>query len=1236
VQWRFWAGRKARLVLALIGVIILGAGLSAISLLTETIKGTVVRTYEQTWRAPYDILVHVPLPEGTKLPDLTEPNVLTTLPPGITVAQLEQVRQVPGIQVAAPIAVVGYVRAGPIYEFPSMDPANKEFKHPGPGLYRITSRVVSQASGVPEELVERSLVYFPDPRTRKVPDNLPPGTLVADGRQLSGTTISTQIPTFLVGVDPVAESRLVGLENALIRGRYLDAAEPIGSLPGPDERPIPIIPVLVNTHAFQDISHHLTIEELDENLQVKRTVLNKLVEGEQLPGVLDEGAVRLYTLSGQSGPLAYKPVESPFPERWPVAFSLHPTEADLAPSLTVLKDAETSVSLGRSFRSWTPSPVRRLFSYDIKGFFDSAKLSVVKDPVSHMPLMTYRPAEALHVLDPQGRPINPPRRVSGGLSPVSFLSAPPALLTTIQGAVALAGDRAINAIQVKVEGAEHLTPETLTRVRQVAQEIERRTGLVAEVTMGSSPMNVLVQVPASGKYAPFGWVEERWIHKDAAVTTIQQVEFGYSAFIGLVLAVAALYGMATALAGITARRRELGVAIAVGWPTRSLAWLAAGEQLLFAALAGLLGAVTAALGGSRPSVTGMVLLASFLLYLPAILVAAWAAARTPPGDALRFGDTAPSRRVMPGTGILSLASSSLLGRPVRTLLTSVAIALPTALLMVLLFISRHLNGVLYTTVTGEYAALRVSPLQYVAGLVALAIAAVTAFDLIRQNAVDRRPERALLSALGWPRRWIAATMVAEGGLLGVFAGLLGVAGGLGALGLLYGGEAIRAWPQALLAGVLPILLGLLTGLIGSLPEQRAWDRSEMAGVSASQVARLGPRTFAAAAAASLLLIGAAGVVAIPHWIAQFRAQQASAKSAGDRATAEIEAAVALQNGALERLDIEAFLRTIDPLARAYLMEQRHWLESAQRWQQAHPSGKIARSLGHVTLLGENTARVRLIQTVDGDLSSVLETVWTRTRDGQWLEHGLWQEVLEESGVSVWYSDLLSPEVARAALKNAQEAAEIAGRLGWRPDSPIILELKPNREALYASIGPDVRPPNLVSWTEFGEPIRAFPVQGRVPGVGSLLRLAVMQTIMEKSHNHAADWLRLGLSLHVQAEGLGSLPRLMEEYRAHELLPLTQLANQVPFYQLSDDDFAAAERTTTLLTLFLKERFGHNALHEVIERLAEQPADPRMLDRVTKPDRDRATIAAIEQVTGKSWYDLDQELRAWWQSKRQGR
>src|SRR5699024_254204 len=147
------------------------------------------------------------------------------------------------------------------------------------------------------------------------------------------------------------------------------------------------------------------------------------------------------------------------------------------------------------------------------GSFAPTLLDISQDPLNELPMETYRPAQAELVLDGSEQPVNPPRPLTPPNNTVTanenFLEHPPMMLTTLDAAVDLAlDDRPISAIRMKVDGVEDLSEESQAKVEQVAEEIERETGLITDIILGSSPQPTLVHVPAINETEELGWVEQ--------------------------------------------------------------------------------------------------------------------------------------------------------------------------------------------------------------------------------------------------------------------------------------------------------------------------------------------------------------------------------------------------------------------------------------------------------------------------------------------------------------------------------------------------------------------------------------------------------------------------------------------------------------------------------------------------------------------------------------------------------
>ena len=176
-------------------------------------------------------------------------------------AQWRQIEQIPGVQVAAPIAMVGYylVNADFPVDLPAADLARS-----GRQLYRTTTTWVS-ANGATRIVQPPTYVYVTPDRVYKsligdvTPETLPDGSTVtpcpATGSasspfdyaqqaeawcfskinglgtsetltspDLNGHTgfgVSWEFPMLVAAVDPAAEAKLDGLDHAVTSGQYL-------------------------------------------------------------------------------------------------------------------------------------------------------------------------------------------------------------------------------------------------------------------------------------------------------------------------------------------------------------------------------------------------------------------------------------------------------------------------------------------------------------------------------------------------------------------------------------------------------------------------------------------------------------------------------------------------------------------------------------------------------------------------------------------------------------------------------------------------------------------------------------------------------------------------------------------------------------------------------------------------------------------------------------------------------
>jgi len=310
-------GRGARTAALLAGIVIACASLGVLVSTARTqnlqVRGTVGRAF----RSSYDILVR---PRGSQTPmerreGLVRDNFLSGIFGGITIAQYRQIAKLPGVQVAAPIAMVGYVlqsvqSAGNV-DWLTVTLGPRQLRAPRQlfsvqvsrvtdrGLVRLTDQrgfayVTDRPLATPngfggsgyfgytERLASgRSVLVCPQPNEgQRVPG--PFSRLVREafldlcvskrpGEGVLGLTHGRlQIaprwwfPFLLAAIDPRAEARLDGLKASVVRGRYLsEGAVPAKRHYGGVDHVV--VPVLASTRPYVDDADQVTVSRLSDS-----------------------------------------------------------------------------------------------------------------------------------------------------------------------------------------------------------------------------------------------------------------------------------------------------------------------------------------------------------------------------------------------------------------------------------------------------------------------------------------------------------------------------------------------------------------------------------------------------------------------------------------------------------------------------------------------------------------------------------------------------------------------------------------------------------------------------------------------------------------------------------------------------------------------------------------------------------------------------------------------------------
>jgi len=658
LAWSQLRFRTTRAIALLAGLLLATTAFTVLTAASRTAQARTTGTVAAHFVPAYDILVR---PAGARTArethtDTVQPNFLAGIYGGITMDQYHTVAGIPGVEVAAPVAMVGYALLGTWIGRPL---PSASVAQPGRQLYRTTTTWVS-GNGTTRVTQPPSYVYVTpsplrfDSSTGGTSEVLPGGRTVAvcpydvpqPGDNPFGPAVqSTEdcwskvnhfapppgitlpsnpswgtgwvLPVLIAAIDPAAEAKLDGLNHALVSGSYLSE----NATARPPSRDTQTFPVLAASRSgiteyavsqLQQLTAPTTPPQMTagwltreapvtgRTLTVERTsaeqAYQSLLTAMQEKGQTQEAVNGYWSV----GPVKFQGAGSgpivPVPVHNPLsvwtAGGIAAASMDNADNQYRALTAHAPTS-----NSWTGS----IASPKLVGIFNPAKVTS-PDPLSRVPLgyepVTAAPANAASRAALQGADLGPNQNLGGLVSQpvdlVTTLSALPALQNTgYYGADLPIGDP-ISVIRVRVAGVTGPDPVSLERVREVAQQIAVRTHLDVDIVAGSSPVATPVILPAGKFGQPTLALTENWVKKGVAIAILRAVDKKSIALFTLILVVCVLFVANAASAAVRGRRRELGVLACLGW-TRPRLFAAVLAELAGIGLAAGLLAVVAAL-----------------------------------------------------------------------------------------------------------------------------------------------------------------------------------------------------------------------------------------------------------------------------------------------------------------------------------------------------------------------------------------------------------------------------------------------------------------------------------------------------------------------------------------------------------------------------------------------------------------------------------------------------------------
>lgn len=849
---------ETRYAFLLVGLIVVSAGSLLVAAASQTRLIVAEQSLNQYWRTTYDILVR---PTNARSPieekyGLVEANTLSGIAGGITFGQYEVIRSIPGVQVAAPIAMIGYLDQ-------ILWPGEINFPDQ-PGVY-VMEETASVNDGIhaytPPDF-PHLIYYFFD----RNPQEPPPDALY--GSQAGVINIDSadrttggwvNFPFLIAAIDPNQEAALVGLDRTLVAGRYLQENEslvPQVETLDTSGKPIQLngkssirLPVLINANNYVNLTETsylkrvllppdvtrvdqilarggikylagLPTQTLDEATADNRVMYEKMFAAISPQLVGQSGAASMiggfYQAISPPGPIVYREAKTR-PSNYPgIVLELVPPGSPAGSSWPQYRADSGNVEF--LVNSWM----------DPTGMFNISRLPKPAD-VNRVPLETYFPPIGILRFDDLGHPQNPPQELHPMLNPLGYIQSPPLILTTLDAARAMRGEAAISAIRIRValDGCSAKQPETCPvtpaaerKIEAIAIEIQRRTGLSVDIMVGSSPVRILVHIPG------VGYVEEQWIQKGVNLVYKQGIQAGNWFLLGTLLVAGGLFTLDLTWAEVVAERRLIALEKALGWRSSSVFAQVLGRGLFIGILAVFLG-TACALGWTQmvnwqlPPVWLITGLPLGMLAITTLggLVPAWTASRVPPLIEIQQGGVRYRRgKSTWAPGVWGYAWRGVLRRPGRSLLAGLTAVLSAALLVLLLTVMRYQQGMLSGTLLGEFILLHVEGFHYAIVIIGLGLAALSTTNGLLESILERRREIAVLKAVGWRTGEVARLFVLEGTLLGFSGGLLGSL--LGTLVFLYLYRSVEpGMGLVILVGV--CIPGLVATLASLYPARQA-------------------------------------------------------------------------------------------------------------------------------------------------------------------------------------------------------------------------------------------------------------------------------------------------------------------------------------------------------------------------------------------------------------------------------
>ncbi|MBB4826291.1 ABC-type antimicrobial peptide transport system permease subunit [Sporosarcina luteola] len=726
---------------------------------------------DKNWRYQYDLLVtpaSVDISEGLEEGWLAPQSSIASYG-GISFADLQEIRDIPGIKVAAPLSLLGYVEVQGLGAYYTADEK---------GAYSRSRLLTTTFDGLSDitiydfvDVREYSEIFGSNPYEWDPSNYTDLSNQLAEENDGWRTYMPAGFPLrqpnslMVIAVDPVSENQLYTLDDSLTIGNTLAHAEIM------KDNGVPTLPFIVLGNSQSTLQEQVTIERI----HVPEHVSQQEFEGNATEYLLNQPRTLLVDIS-----------ENMYSEEWRYA------TGELI--LTGGNTYEFRDKLGLSSETWVSrlTPISFTFLGDQSGIpnmkaktvekseWDERQIPIYKtpsendgslpfnytiidyyDPEKITPLFkgswkpgdptdVYTPHHSMIIKNGAGDEIEPTPLFPLPFNDTYYTGSPDAI-TTLKAAEIFYNDQDyISSIRVVVDGVEERTDESQLKVEKVAREIMDRTGHQVHILLGSSASKVHIDLGNENPVSA-GTVEEGWQQSGVSWSIQEQIEqsnvvlFIYLSLVGFIFC----YTVITH--SLLSRSIDFAMLRAIGWSRRKIFGCLAVEVFGLSVLSTL---PVIILNQFFPILKwhNILFIMCVILFIIAIGYATGSrkALQLSPRAGLQGeGREWKFTRLYAIKGLWSYMIHQLIRRPLRFGLLAIVLSMTSFMVVLFLATQQSLSDFLILSFLGETIDLHLQGIQTLFLIAGILLTTSIVLLLLYLNISERKREFFVLRSIGW-------------------------------------------------------------------------------------------------------------------------------------------------------------------------------------------------------------------------------------------------------------------------------------------------------------------------------------------------------------------------------------------------------------------------------------------------------------------------------------------------------